>query len=230
VGCTDEINNFVLLNGYANGLEMSSVISLNSKAVDCQECPNRRPEVLVEDFEGIYEELIAPMESRMMRSIWRVVRSPELAEDTLQDALAVIWKKRRQVRRHPNPQALILKICLNAACDAQRMQKRHGRHETVLTSSSMPGTTEQGAMHALAAREMEDQVLRAVAQLPRKQALAVLMRILQEESFDVIARTLGCGEITARIHVSKGRARLRRLLAHLKPSDRKEASDEQRQT
>ena len=32
----------------------------------------------------------------MMRSIWRVVRNPDLAEDSLQDALAVVWKKRFQ--------------------------------------------------------------------------------------------------------------------------------------
>jgi RNA polymerase sigma factor (sigma-70 family) len=204
---------------------MSSIVSVNPEAIDCQECPNRHPEGLVEDFQGIYEELIAPMESRMMRSIWRVVRNSEMAEDTLQDALTAVWKKLHRVRRHPNPQALILKICLNAAYDTLRRHKRYLHHEEISTLSNTPVLPDQGAMRVLAARELEAQVLQAIAQLPRKQALAVLMRILQEESFDVIAHSLGCSEITARIHVSKGRARLQRLLAHLDPSAGREASD-----
>jgi DNA-directed RNA polymerase specialized sigma24 family protein len=62
--------------------------------------PKSRTESLVTDDRTIYDELIAPLEARMMRSIWRVVRNAALADDSLQDALAVIWKKRRQVRRH----------------------------------------------------------------------------------------------------------------------------------
>jgi RNA polymerase sigma factor (sigma-70 family) len=221
-----EINNFVLLNGYGYGLQMFSIASVNPKAIDSQERPDRHPEGLVEDFQGIYEKLIAPMESRMMRSIWRVVRNSEMAEDTLQDALTVIWKKLHQVCSHPNPRALILKICLNAAYDKLRRNRHYLHHEEISTLRNTPISPDRGAMRVLAARELEDQVLRAIAQLPRKQALALWMRILQEESFEVIAHTLGCSEITARLHVSKGRTRLRRLLAHLDPSAGKEASDE----
>ncbi len=57
----------------------------------------------MESREFDYSKLVRPMESRMMRSIWRIVRQREAAEDALQDALAVIWKKRDAVARHPNP-------------------------------------------------------------------------------------------------------------------------------
>ncbi len=180
----------------------------------------------MEDCEEIYEKLITPLESRMMRSIWRVVRSPELADDAIQDALTIIWKKLDTVRRHPNPEALILKICLNAACDALRKHRRSLRHEEISTLSNTPCPSDQGGANALAAMELEAEVLEAIGRLPEKQALAVLMRIVQEESFDVIAAALGCSEITARIHVSKGRARLQKWLAHLNPSAGKEASNE----
>jgi DNA-directed RNA polymerase specialized sigma24 family protein len=58
-------------------------------------------------------------------------------------------------------------------------------------------------------------VLRAIGRLPRKQAIAVLMRLVQDEPFDAIARVLDCSEVTVRIHVSKGRTRLRKWLSHL---------------
>ncbi len=49
----------------------------------------------MEDREPGYDDLIRPLESVMMRSIWRIVRQREAAEDALQDALAVVWRKRR---------------------------------------------------------------------------------------------------------------------------------------
>jgi len=61
-----------------------------------------------------YDLLVRPLESRMMRAVWRIVRQKEAAEDAFQDALAVIWKKRDAVARHPNPQALILKMTVDA--------------------------------------------------------------------------------------------------------------------
>jgi len=215
VSYQEKINNLVLLNGYGYGLKMSIVALLNPRTLEPERSPNRLPEGRVVDCEKDYEALIAPMESVMMRSIWRIVRTSDLAEDTLQDALVIIWRKFRQVQRHPNPRALILKICLNAAYDSLRRRRHLLRHEEVSILNNTPGSVDHGAIRTLAARETEDAVLQAIGRLPRKQALAVLMRIIQEESFDVIARTLGCSEVTARLHVLKGLARLRRWLAHL---------------
>lgn len=48
----------------------------------------------VETREIDFEALVRPMEDRMMRAIWRVVRDREACQDALQDALTVIWRKR----------------------------------------------------------------------------------------------------------------------------------------
>jgi DNA-directed RNA polymerase specialized sigma24 family protein len=60
------------------------------------------------------------------------------AEDCLQDALAVVWKKRLQIRLHPNPQALILKICLNAAYDSLRRLERMRRQTDLSQLDNAP--------------------------------------------------------------------------------------------
>ncbi len=39
------------------------------------------------DDKARYERFVAPLEPQMMKSIWRVVRHPGLAEDALQNAL-----------------------------------------------------------------------------------------------------------------------------------------------
>lgn len=166
--------------------------------------------------EALYDELIAPMERRMMRTIWRVVRQGELAEDALQDALTLIWRKRDRVRRHPNPEALILRMCLNCAYDALRKQERFRKLQDSSEPRPIDHAPNGNAVHLLEEKDVEAEVLGAIARLPRNQALAVLMRIVHDEPYDVIARAVGCSETTARIHVSRARQRLSERLAHLR--------------
>ncbi len=183
-------------------------------------------ESLVIDDTIIYDELIAPLEAMMMRSIWRIVRNADLAEDCLQDALAVVWKKRFQIRLHPNPQALILKICLNAAFDSLRRLERMRRQTDLSEIDNAPAPPYHDADRDLEEREIVEQVQQAIRRLPRKRALAVMMRLLHEESFETIAYALDCSETTVRIHISRGRAQLRKWLSHLYQSSRQEVGNE----
>lgn len=178
------------------------------------------------DDRTIYDELIAPLEATMMRSIWRVVRNVDLAEDCLQDALAVVWKKRIQIRLHPNPEALILRICLNNAYDSLRRLERMRRQTDLSQLDKAPAPPDHDADRDLEEREIEAQVQQAIRRLPRKRALAVMMRLLHEESFEEIAHALDCSEITVRIHVSRGRVQLRKWLSHLCRDRRQEVNHE----
>ncbi len=170
------------------------------------------PESQVADDRTLYDELIGPLQARMIRSIWRIVRRPELVEDTLQDALTLIWRKLQRIRGHPNPEALILKICLNAGYDSLRKWRRSQRQSDPVLQAASPRPAADPT-RALEEKELEGMVLQAISRLPRKQAVAVMMRLVEEQSFEAIGRGLGCSEVTARIHVSKGRARLREMLA-----------------
>jgi len=173
---------------------------------------------------SLYERLIAPVESQMMRTIWRIVRHDQLAEDTLQDALAIIWQKRSRIRHHPNPQALILKICLNCAYDSLRRQSRQHRQQSLAgLTSSADQEVGKNISQELELKQAADEVLNAIGRLPRSQALAVLMRIVQRQPYEDIARTMGCSETTVRIHVSRGRKRLSQRLAHLQNSSHEES-------
>jgi RNA polymerase sigma factor (sigma-70 family) len=163
-----------------------------------------------------YEELIGPVEARMMRSIWRIVRDPQEAEDTMQDALMIIWKRLDRVRAHPNPHALILKICTDASYDTLRKRKRHARREDPDVLHRLQAHGGVTVPDEVTGIETEKEILAAVARLPKKQAVAILMRLVQEQPYEAIARAMGCAESTVRIHVLRGRQRLSRWLAHLK--------------
>jgi len=177
----------------------------------------RPPHRGASEDEAFYERYLQPLESRMLRAVWRVVRDPELARDALQDALTVLWKRRERVRAHPNPEALVLRVCLNAAVDALRKDMRYRRSaQAAAPAHELPGP-EPGPMTQLERSELEAQVLRAISRLPPKPAVAVMMRVVEEQPYPAVAEALGCSETTARIHVMRGRARLCRMLAHLAP-------------
>ena len=205
---------------------MESATPLNAELMESKKTPESGRRSLVTDDTTIYDELIAPMESAMMRSIWRVVRNTELAEDCLQDALAVIWKKRSLIRRHPNPPALILKICLSSAYDSLRKLKRRVSLTDLSRVKNVPAPHERDAARNLELREIGEKVQQAIHRLPRKRALAVMMRLIQGESFAAIAQALGCSEVTARIHVSRGRAQLKDWLFFLWDGSRQEDGNE----
>lgn len=67
---------------------------------------------------------------------------------------------------------------------------------------------------------LDAELLAALGQLPRQQRAAVALRFLDDLDHATIARHLGCSEVTARTHVSRGLARLRDLMVMEVPHDR----------
>jgi RNA polymerase sigma factor (sigma-70 family) len=172
-------------------------------------------EEAVSGAEDFYARYLAPMESRMARAVWRIVRNQDRARDVVQDALTTIWRRQARIQDHPNPQALILRICLNTACDSLRRLRQERRCDDPDVCVQLRPDGAIDVPSQLAAKELKAQVQAAIAHLPAQQAAAVLMRTLEEQSYSEIAQALGCSAITARVHVMRGRARLRRMLAHL---------------
>jgi RNA polymerase sigma-70 factor (ECF subfamily) len=161
----------------------------------------------------------------MIRSVWRIIRDPDDAEDAFQEATETIWKRLGRIRRHPNPRALILKICTDAALDVLRRRLRQVRtqkHEDVITDLPDPAPS---AVQRLISRETQAEVFQAIGKLPPKQGTAVLLRFVQDLSYRDIAQSFGCREATVRKHIARARGRLCRILEHLAPNPTKEVTE-----
>jgi RNA polymerase sigma factor (sigma-70 family) len=164
-----------------------------------------------------YEQIIRPIEHQMMLSVWRITQNAEDADDAFQEAMTQVWQRLPRIRTHPNPRALVLRICTNVACDVLRRKTRRGKHEQTLDTSEIDASNPD--MAALILRnERREQIKIAIARLPEQQATAVTMRFLLYCPYEEIAQSLGCAEATARVHVTRGLSRLRELLAHLNPT------------
>jgi len=161
--------------------------------------------------ESKYRALIAPLNDRLIATVWRVLRSEHDAEEALQNALLQVWKRLDRVERHPNPTALILRMGANAAYDRLRKRIREDRLRNGRLDES---TADRRPSPDLRAEESElsDALRNAIATLPRKQAQAAIMRLVQEQSYTEIAEAIGCREATARVHVLNARKQLELLL------------------
>jgi RNA polymerase sigma-70 factor, ECF subfamily len=164
-----------------------------------------------------YDALLRPIQDQMLRTIWRITRNPQDAEDALQESLITIWKRRARIERHSRPHALILRICVNCACDVLRARLRHGSRETALIDPDVIHAKDCPVDQRMTNQELLDDVCRALLRLPSRQAAAALMRYVLELSYEEIGDALGCSETTARVHINRARKRLSRLLAHLAP-------------
>ncbi len=170
------------------------------------------------DMSDNYQRHIEPIEDQMIGVIWRLLRDPDDADDAMQDALARIWSKRKKVFKHPNPKALILRICINSAYDKLRQRAKQHRDQQNLRAQAKEGV-EASSDSAIQNQELRSQVLRQIALLPRQQGVAVLMRLVEQQPYLEIAQLLGCSEATVRVHVTRGRSNLQERLKHLNPNN-----------
>jgi len=170
------------------------------------------------DLEAEFERLVLPLRDRMMRTVWRVARDPELAEDAFQEALVTAWRKLPELASHPNPPALVLRICLDAAVDQLRARQRRQRLAVPLERVRGAAARDESPARQAEATEQTRLVLTALARLKGQQATALLLRAIHELPYATIAQALGCSEPTARVHVSRAREKLRQWLAPGQPA------------
>lgn len=165
------------------------------------------------DREVEFARLVLPHRARMLRTIWRVLRDADLAEDALQEALITLWRKVPALGGHPNPEAFVLRVALDAARDQLRARRRRNRRTTPLEAFDGGGAIEDPDLVERSAVMRE--VLAGVNRLGRRQATAILLRAVEEQPYSTVAQALGCSEATARVHVQRAREKLRAWLGHL---------------
>lgn len=154
-----------------------------------------------------YKNLIEPIRTHMTRAIWRIVRDANETEDVLQDALMQIVRDIDRIRRHPNPTALLLRICNNTALDHVRKRtRRRGLFERWRRAPGWP--PESVSQPAAEAGELREAVICAIARLPRREGEAILLMAVEGLDYAATAEAMGCSPSTVRVLAARARKRL----------------------
>lgn len=145
----------------------------------------------------------------MLRRLTRaVLRHPEDADDAAQDAFVAAWTS---LGRFDPSQAFgpwLIRIALNAARDLARRRR-------VRQTDEVPGTTATpgpGPEQDTERRLLRERLDRALADLPERQRLAVVLHDAEGYRHAEIAELLEVPEGTVRSDVFQGRRRLRAAL------------------
>jgi RNA polymerase sigma-70 factor (ECF subfamily) len=140
-----------------------------------------------------------------LRALVAVVGSPALAEDQVAEAFAKAWASWPKLRRHPAPQAWVVRTALNTGASWWRRRRRElplADHD--LTAASDP----DGGLDAI--------LLTAIWRLPRRQREVIALRIFLDLDTATIASQLGIEAGTVRMHLSRGVTALRHELTPTK--------------
>jgi len=154
-----------------------------------------------------FSQWIAPAQSRMINCTWRIVRSAADTDDVIQEVLLHVFKRFAEIRNHPNPTALLLRICTQKSLDHLRRRKVRGGPPVDLPSNlseSAPSPRQQ-----LANSELQDQLLAFVERLPAREAEAITLFALEDLGYPEVAAAMNCREATVRVLVSRARERFR---------------------
>lgn len=152
------------------------------------------------DFDAWVEARAAAL----LRFGYLVTGSQHAAEDAVQSALVAVCEKWSRISRTDDPDSYVRRMIVNAHISAWR---RFGRRESVVE------TVHERAADPTAGVDDSDAVWRLCATLPRQQRAAVVLRFYEDLGYAEIAAILGVAEPTARSHVHRALAALRRELA-----------------
>jgi RNA polymerase sigma factor (sigma-70 family) len=142
--------------------------------------------------------------------LWKLTGDRELFTEAMQYSLLGMWQHVEKLNGK-KAGSYIYRIALSANSKAWR--NRIGRDGQI--NEAHLGVAE-GPEQNVSNSELASKVRCAVAQLPAKQAKAIVMRYFEQQSYEAVAEKLNCSQAGARSHVSKAIATLKSRLANLK--------------
>lgn len=154
-------------------------------------------------------DIVGPIIPSLRRYARALLRDAVAADDLVQDTLERAIGRWHQRREDASTRAWLLTILHNLAINTMRRNNRRGVAVAIdaVEESTMATLPSQEA--GLAQRD----VLRAIAQLPEDQRTLLLLIALEGVSYAEAATITGVPVGTVMSRLSRGRERLRRLLA-----------------
>lgn len=157
-----------------------------------------------------FEEWYLREHPRVVSAVAAVCARPSIAADAADEAFTRACERWERVREMASPGGWVHRTALNVA----RRQLRRTSHEGRLLRRVALGTAPEPAPSS-----WSPELWAALAELPRREREAVVLRYVADLSTADVAAVMGVapGTVTSELH--SARSKLARLLAHTDPAD-----------
>ena len=179
------------------------------------------PDSLIEQClagdQSAWEQVVRQNWRKVFNVAYKFVGKHDEAEDLTQDIFLKIFRALSTFDRRANFQTWIISISRNLCIDHYRSvrKERQTIARDIDSSDLQPATSERGPYQVAEHQDLRAQLRQALETLPVTLRTAVVLRDLQELSYQEIADRLGLPEGTVKSRINRGRIELAHQLKRL---------------
>lgn len=177
---------------------------------------------VAEDDERAFPELVRRFQSRVTNLISRVLNDRNGADDLAQEVFVRVFIHRRNYRRGSKFSTWLFTIAANLAKNEirRRVRRRNWFSLDALTEvlqDSAPQLADPTENHeiGLEREQLREEVGKAIATVPEKYRLALVLRDIEGLPYEEISEVLGIPGGTVRSRINRARGMLKRKLQPL---------------
>ena len=207
-------------------LEQNSLAGLELDARAMEHLPEARliSRLRARDLTA-FEELVALFERPVYSLCFRLLGDPEEARDATQETFLKVYRGLGGFRGEAGLKTWIYRIAINQAMNQKRWWRRRKREETIslditrgqsdtTIGNLLPGHGSSPEAQAISS-ERERNVMRALGEIKEEYRIALMLREIEELSYEEIAQTLSISIGTVKSRIARGREELRRRIKDL---------------
>lgn len=153
-----------------------------------------------------FKQQFLPCHPKLYRAAFRLMGNAQDAEDMVQEAYLKLWNKRNELTDVLNVEAYCITLIKNLCYDALR---RSQPDEDGRPPEELNLTTDTNIAHEVEQKDEVNQVRRLIGQLPQQQKRVILLRDVNDCSFEEIEQATGLNAINIRVLLSRARKKIR---------------------
>jgi RNA polymerase sigma-70 factor (ECF subfamily) len=190
-------------------------------SVDSPAAQPATPDSLIEQClkgdQAAWEAIVRQNWRKVFNVAYKFVGKHDQAEDLTQDTFLKIFKALNTFDRRANFQTWIISISRNLCIDHYRSVRKERQMiaREVDTGDLQPASPDRGPYQAAEHQDLRGLLRQALQALPVSLRTAVVLRDLQELSYQEIADRLGLPEGTVKSRINRGRIELAHQLKRL---------------
>jgi RNA polymerase sigma-70 factor (ECF subfamily) len=191
--------------------------------------------------EEAFDRLLSHYQASVYNVVYRIVGNPQDAADTVQEVFLKVYRGLEKFQGNSSLKTWIFRIAVHEGCNYKRWWRRHAQRESSLettlgsadrsradrdapTLGEMLVEQSSSPFESTSSHEVRAIVDRALDEMPEHYRTAVVLRDLEDLSYEEITEVLGVSLGTVKSRVGRGREALRKRLIKLLPAQAEAAS------